>query len=119
MTIDQTITLISVVLGSGVISIFIFYNSKKRKANAEASTAEAKALKGFADEWRTIAENRETQLCTSSQKIDSLYADISAWRDKDNANREEVTQLKLDIQQLKHTHCSIKDCKERKPQTGF
>lgn len=119
MTTEQILTLINLLLGGSMVTTLLFYRSKKKKANAEASKVEVSVLKDFADEWRTIAEKREVQLNTSSQKIDSLYSDISDWRDKHNSAKEEVLTVKLENQQLKFKMCNKKGCSERQPQTGF
>ncbi len=106
-------------LGGGVVSMLIFYRSKKRKENAQASLAESEVIRSFAQEWREIAESRERKIIDKDAKIDALYATITEWRDRYNALNEMYNIMTLAKQSADYRVCNKRGCGEREPQTGF
>ena len=54
----------------------MFYESRKRKAAAEAKKAEADNITQYADEWKELYEKKEKRVGELDTKIDTLYAKI-------------------------------------------
>ncbi|MEG2099824.1 MAG: hypothetical protein RRY42_07955 [Mucinivorans sp.] len=111
--------IINALLGGGLLATLIFYRSKRRTAAAQATTAEVEAIKGFATEWKEIADARDVSIAENNKKIDALYVSIGEWRDKFNAKSDECQTIKLDNQSLKFRLCNKRGCEGREPQTGF
>ncbi|WP_337626242.1 hypothetical protein, partial [Phocaeicola sp.] len=73
---QTVVTIISSLVSSvalPVLGVFLFYDSKKRKANAEARRAEMDNLTGYAEEWKGLYEQRDKRVDELNAKIDQLY----------------------------------------------
>ena len=65
MDFQQIVSIISSLVSSVALplfGVFIFYDSKKRKANAEARKAEMDNLTGYAEEWKGLYEQRDKRV---------------------------------------------------------
>lgn len=111
--------IINSLLGGGALSAILFFRSRQRKENAHASLAESEAIKGFATEWREIAEERERKIVEKDAKIDALYCNITEWRDRYNSLNEKCQTTLLERQAADYKVCNKRGCAEREPQTGF
>lgn len=119
--------IISIVFGGGgAISGVLAWVGNRRMAAAQAKRAEAEAdtaetnnaiLAGH--EWKAIAENREEKIKAKDEKIDQLYAVIGQWRDKYNKSQEDFTELKVEKATKIPTVCEVRNCPNRKPQSGY
>lgn len=58
-----------------LFGVFMFYDSKKRKAAAEARKAEADNITSYAAEWKELYEKKEHRVVELDSKIDQLYAE--------------------------------------------
>lgn len=65
-----------------------------------------------ADEWKRLYEEADEERKAKDQKIDRLYQER-------NEAREEVSGLKLRVQQLTWYHCTVNGCKRRQPPHVF
>lgn len=122
MELQEIITLISSVMGTtglAWLGAFLFYDSKKRKAAAEARKAEADSISSYAAEWKELYEKKEHRVTELEAKIDSLYADIRALRETDTKLREEKSALVIEKQALEFRKCERHGCKERMPPSNF
>ena len=73
---QTVVTIISSLVSSvalPLLGVFLFYDSKKRKANAEARKAEMDNLTGYAEEWKALYEQRDKRVDELNAKIDQLY----------------------------------------------
>lgn len=119
MTVENIISIISLLVSSGAIGGIFFLRSRIRKANAEAVAAENANEKMIAEEWKGIAERRETQLAEKDKKIDALYAQINDWRNKFHESETEKNKTTFENYMLKIKTCEVRGCKDREPQSGY
>lgn len=127
MPITEIISLvINFVLGSGLVGVLIFYRSKKRTANAEATsseyTAEGAALRNMHEslvEWKTIAETREEEKVGLNNLVNRLWAEKNEDRKENHRLTAENAKLKLDLQAAEFKMCGRRGCADREPQTGY
>ena len=111
--------ILNFLIGSGVVSVLMFYRSKQRKENAQAALAENDVIKSFAQEWQEIAQQREQTIKDKEAKIDDLYTSLTIWRDKYNELSEKHNSIMLQKQSADYRVCNNRGCSEREPQSGF
>lgn len=102
-----------------LLGIFLFYNAKERKAYAEARKAEMDNLTGYATEWKELYEQRDRRVNELNQKIDQLYEEKEADRQRIRELQEKTTALALDNQVLKIKECQVKGCGKRVPPSDY
>lgn len=119
MTVENIISIISLLVSSGAIGGIFFLRSRIRKANAEAVAAENANEKMIAEEWKGIAERREIQLAEKDKKIDALYVQINDWRTKYHESETGKHKLALENATMKIKSCEKRGCKDREPQSGY
>ena len=119
MTTENIISIISLLISSGAIGGIFFLHSRLRKANAEATAAENANSITIAEEWREIAERREVQLAEKDKKIDTLYGQITEWRNKYHESETDKHKLALENATMKIKTCERRACKDREPQSGY
>lgn len=76
-----------------VLLKFMFYDSKKREAAAEAQKKEAEALAQFANEWKELYEEKCQETKELKQKVDKLYDII-------HDQQETMFKLKMQVFEL-------------------
>lgn len=101
-----------------MIGIFLFYDSKKRKAEAEAVQAETTNISLYAAEWKELYEKKEAKVHELDGKIDSLYLEKEKDRQSIRQLREENNELKLKLQAVMFWKCEVRGCANREPPTG-
>jgi len=132
MTLDWLNIIIGIVSGGTLITLItIPFIRKKAEAEARKAVAEAKAteienMKAVADGWKEIAEERQEACKEKDQRIaelthqvDERYIDIGNWRDKYNAQQEEITSLKVQIAANTPKLCEKRGCPDRTPPSGY
>ena len=102
-----------------LLGIFLFYNAKERKAYAEARKAEMDNLTGYATEWKDLYEQRDRRVNELNQKIDQLYQEKEADRQRIRELQEKSTALTLDNQVLRIKECQVKGCGKRVPPSDY
>lgn len=105
---QTVVTIISSLVSSvalPVLGVFLFYDSKKRKANAEARKAEMDNLTGYAEEWKGLYEQRDKWVDELNAKIDQLYKEKEDDRQRIRELQEKNTTLALE-----NTSLRIKEC---------
>lgn len=102
-----------------LLGIFLFYNAKERKAYAEARKAEMDNLTGYATEWKELYEQRDRRVNELNQKIDQLYEEKEADRQRIRELQEKTTALALDNQVLRIKECQVKGCGKRVPPSDY
>ena len=102
-----------------LLGIFLFYNAKERKAYAEARKAEMDNLTGYATEWKDLYEQRDRRVNELNQKIDQLYEEKEADRQRIRELQEKTTALALDNQVLRIKECQVKGCGKRVPPSDY
>lgn len=102
-----------------VLGVFLFYDSKKRKANAEAERAEAETESLRAAEWRKLYEELKEECQRLNAKIDQLYQEKETDRQRIRELQEKATALALENQSLKIKECQVKGCKNRIPPSDY
>lgn len=100
--------ILNFILGSGIISMLFFYRSKRRKADAEANTAEI-------NNEHTEVERLEARLKVRDDKIDTMYIES---RNKEKAYIEllkKCYELELANKIAEIKRCDIRGCIKRQP----
>ncbi len=132
MDIDQLLRLVNAVGsmltggGLGLLSYLFFFDSKKRTESANARQAEAEARKveeenmtTRAGEWRKLYEEAHDECKELNAKIDQLYQEKEADRDRIRELTDRNMQLSLELQQSNFKKCEVQGCGKRKPPTGY
>lgn len=132
MTFDLLNMIIGVITGGGLITLITVPQVRKkadaeaRKAVADAKATEIANMKSVADGWKEIAEERQEACKEKDQRIEELtrqvderYVDIGNWRDKYNAQQEEITALKVDSAAKLPKICEKRGCPDRTPPSGY
>jgi chromosome segregation ATPase len=132
MTFDLLNLIIGVITGGGLITLITVPQVRKkadaeaRKAVADAKATEIANMKSVADGWKDIAEERQEACKEKDQRIEELtrqvderYVDIGNWRDKYNAQQEEITALKVDSAAKLPKICEKRGCPDRTPPSGY
>lgn len=119
---QTVVTIISSLVSSvalPVLGVFLFYDSKKRKANAEARRAELDNLTLYADEWKALYEQRDKRVDELNAKIDQLYKEKEDDRQRIRELQEKNTTLALENTSLRIKECQVKGCKSRVPPSDY
>ena len=119
---QTVVTIISSLVSSvalPVLGVFLFYDSKKRKANAEARRAELDNLTLYADEWKALYEQRDKRVDELNAKIDQLYKEKEDDRQRIRELQEKNTTLALENTSLRIKECQVKGCKNRIPPSDY
>ena len=119
---QTVVTIISSLVSSVALplfGVFIFYDSKKRKANAEARRAELDNLTVYADEWKALYEQRDKRVDELNAKIDQLYKEKEDDRQRIRELQEKNTTLALENTSLRIKECQVKGCKNRIPPSDY
>ena len=119
---QTVVTIISSLVSSVALplfGVFIFYDSKKRKANAEARKAEMDNLTGYAEEWKGLYEQRDKRVDELNVKIDQLYKEKEDDRQRIRELQEKNTTLALENTSLRIKECQVKGCKSRVPPSDY
>lgn len=139
MTLDWLNIIIGVITGGGLITLITIPQIRKkadadakkaaaeaRKEEAEAKAAEVATVKAAADAWKELAEERQEanhekdqRIAELTRQVDERYIDIGQWRDKYNAQQEEITSLKVQIAGMMPKQCEKRGCPDRTPPTGY
>ena len=98
-----------------LLGVLLFYDSKQRKASAEARKAEMDNLTGYAAEWKELYEQRDSRVCELNQKIDQLYVEKNDDRQRIRELQEKVSALTQENQVLRFKECQVRGCKDRMP----
>lgn len=119
---QTVVTIISSLISSvalPLLGVFLFYDSKKRKANAEARRAELDNLTLYADEWKALYEQRDKRVDELNAKIDQLYKEKEDDRQRIRELQEKNTTLALENTSLRIKECQVKGCKSRVPPSDY
>lgn len=102
-----------------VIGVFLFYDSKKRKAAAEARKAEAENITNYAAEWKKCYEEERAVEAELNAKIDQLYKEKN--EDRQRMRELAMKNAALEIENLKLTvkRCDVKGCPNRQPPSDY
>lgn len=122
MDFQQIVSIISSLISSvalPLLGVFLFYDSKKRKANAEARRAELDNLTLYADEWKALYEQRDKRVDELNAKIDQLYKEKEDDRQRIRELQEKNTTLALENTSLRIKECQVKGCKNRVPPSDY
>jgi len=122
MDFQQIVSIISSLISSvalPLLGVFLFYDSKKRKANAEARRAELDNLTLYADEWKALYEQRDKRVDELNAKIDQLYKEKEDDRQRIRELQEKNTTLALENTSLRIKECQVKGCKSRIPPSDY
>lgn len=116
---EIVLSVIAGIFAGGVPASILFFRANKHKAEAEAELAKAQAEQqnnanaiALANEYRDLAEKRETQLDQREQLVNKLYAEIGEWRRRN-------TELEVWKAQNEYRICEKRGCPDRTPPTGF
>ena len=122
MDFQQIVSIISSLISSvalPLLGVFLFYDSKKRKANAEARRAELDNLTLYADEWKALYEQRDKRVDELNAKIHHLYKEQEDDRQRIRELQEKNTTLALENTSLRIKECQVKGCKSRVPPSDY
>lgn len=119
----ETVKLIGSVVSTvllPLIGVFMFYNSKKRKEEAQATMAETDNINQYAAEWKELYEKKEAKVIEMGDTINRLYREKNEDRLRIREGMEEITRLKLENQRLNFLKCDIAlKCFDRVPPNDF
>lgn len=109
-----------------LLGIFLFYDSKKRKADAEARKADAEARKeeegnitSYAAEWKELYEKKEAKVIEQDAKIDQLYIEKNEDRKRIRDLMKKNTSLEIENIKLQSRRCDIQKCDKRQPPSDY
>lgn len=122
MDFPQIVSIISSLVSSvalPLLGVFLFYDSKKRKANAEARRAELDNLTVYADKWKALYEQRDKRVDELNAKIDQLYQEKETDRQRIRELQEKNTTLALENTSLRIKECQVKGCPNRVPPSDY
>lgn len=102
-----------------LLSALLFYDARKRKANAEAKRAEIDTISQYAAEWKDLFEKSEETNRLLNAKIDQLYKEKEADRKRIRELLEKNTSLELSNLSLKVKECRRRGCGDREPPSEF
>lgn len=109
-----------------LIGILMYRDFKKRTEAAKAKQAEAEARKveeenitTRAEEWRKLYEEESDERKKRDEKIDLLYQEKEADRQRIRELTEKNLKLTLDLQKAEFMKCEVKGCDKRQPPTGY
>lgn len=122
MDFQEIVSIIGSLVSSAVLPLLtalLFYDSKKRKANAEARRAELDNLTVYADEWKALYEQRDKRVDELNAKIDQLYQEKETDRQRIRELQEKNTTLALENTSLRIKECQVKGCKNRVPPSDY
>lgn len=91
-------TLVTIVLGGGW---FIYYRANKRKANGEATQAEADGWKKQQEVYQTTIENQRTYYDRLKDDFNVVVEENSKLRQQNNALREKINNMEAQMFELK------------------
>ena len=92
-----------------LFGVFMFYDSKKRKAAAEARKAEADNITSYAAEWKELYEKKEHRVVELDSKIDQLYAEKNEDRQRIRELTEKNATLEIEKIKLEARRCDVRD----------
>ena len=102
-----------------LFGVFMFYDSKKRKAAAEARKAEADNITSYAAEWKELYEKKEHRVVELDSKIDQLYAEKNEDRQRIRELTEKNATLEIEKIKLETKRCDVRGCSGRKPPSDY
>lgn len=102
-----------------LFGVFLFYDSKKRKAAAEARKAEADNITSYAAEWKELYEKKEAKVIEQDAKIDQLYAEKNEDRQRIRELMEKNTTLEIEKLKLEVKRCDARGCSKRQPPSDY
>lgn len=109
-----------------LIGVLMYRDFKKRTEAAKAKQAEAEARKveeenitTRAEEWRKLYEEESDERKKRDEKIDLLYQEKEADRQRIRELTEKNLKLTLDLQKAEFMKCEVKGCDKRQPPTGY
>lgn len=106
-----------------LLGVFLFYDIRKRKEEAQARKAEAENITTYAEEWKELYEKKEAKVHEQDAKIDQLYAEKNEDRKRMRELMEKNTALSLENQKLKSQfetkRCDVRGCVKRDPPSDY
>ena len=102
-----------------LFGVFMFYDSKKRKAAAEARKAEADNITSYAGAWKELYEKKEHRVVELDSKIDQLYAEKNEDRQRIRELTEKNATLEIEKIKLEAKRCDVRGCSGRKPPSDY
>lgn len=86
-----------------LFGVFMFYDSKKRKAAAEARKAEADNITSYAAEWKELYEKKEHRVVELDSKMNQLYAEKNEDRQRIRELTEKNATLEIEDKSWKQS----------------
>lgn len=122
-------TILDIILGSGVLGIFLFYESKKRKERAQARSSELENINMVISQKNSYIDDLKNEQLDLKKEKEELRAELREARSNEGRDRnklvvlyKQVSNLNVDkvkmreqIDILKFQRCEVQDCPGRKP----
>ena len=102
-----------------LVTAFMFYDSRKRKAEAEARQAETENITSYASEWKKNYEEEKEEKAKLNEKIDQLYVEKESDRKRIRELMQSNQELELKNQALEFRKCEKRGCRDRVPPSDF
>ena len=97
----------------------MFYDSKKRREDAQAEKAEAENITQYAAEWKKCYEEERRVEEELNGKIDRLYMEKEQDRERIRDLQSKNARLELENQALNFKKCEVRGCKDRQPPSDY
>lgn len=114
----DTIQLVGAIV-SGIalplLGVFLFYDSKRREANAKAVKAEEDNITSYASQWMKLYEEKVKHEEDLNLKIDNLYLQLNKQREELTALKKEIADLTVRSQYAESQKCTVFGCPNRQP----
>lgn len=120
--ISQIITIIGSSVATVILPLigaFMFYDSKKRREDAQAEKAEAENITQYAAEWKKCYEEERKVEEELNGKIDRLYMEKEQDRERIRDLQSKNARLELENQALNFKKCEVRGCKDRQPPSDY
>ena len=120
--ISQIITIIGSSVATVILPLigaFMFYDSKKRREDAQAEKAEAENITQYAAEWKKCYEEERRVEEELNGKIDRLYMEKEQDRERIRDLQSKNARLELENQALNFKKCEVRGCKDRQPPSDY
>lgn len=110
--VELILSIITAVLGSGLVATVVFYRPKRRKADAEAESVEI-------TNEQTEVDRLEARLKTRDDKIDIMYVDYRKLQLDYIDLLKKHNAIELSYREAELKRCDVRGCTHRIPPSDY
>jgi hypothetical protein len=123
MKMENVISILTLLVSSGIVGQLLYYNSRKRKEAAVAQKEEDANAMAYAQEWKKLYEHEHNEHMAErkklNDKIDSLFDDLGKQRTQIRQLKDEKNNLVLITHELEWNECRVNGCLKRQPPRDY